>query len=49
LAPVVIAGFRGFTLDYGASQDCAQVDQSAELWRHKPGDKDEGKPELYTN
>ena len=31
-ATVVIAGFRGFMLDYCASRDRARVDRAVEIW-----------------
>jgi AcrR family transcriptional regulator len=33
-ATVVLAGFRGFLLDYCASRDRARVDRAVELWLH---------------
>jgi len=33
-ATVVLAGFRGFLLDYCASRDRPRVDQAVELWLH---------------
>jgi hypothetical protein len=33
-ATVVLAGFRGFMLDYCASKDRARVDRAVELWLH---------------
>jgi len=33
-ATVVLAGFRGFLLDYCASKDRPRVDQAVELWLH---------------
>jgi AcrR family transcriptional regulator len=33
-ATVVLAGFRGFLLDYSASRDRARLDRAVELWLH---------------
>ena len=33
-ATIVLAGFRGFLLDYCASRDRARVDRAVELWLH---------------